>query len=206
MSENETSDMPPQFAEIAEPAGVDTETETKRRVTRGTVILGVLIVAAVGGLALMHFRAGPSTAQASSDAANTINSFLGDGKKNLATMQQALHDTDKLVNDFQNFPAAAQVPLEDLQRNPFSDGKSVATPGEQVVESDRQIKLEQALKRVSTLKVQSIMFGEVTRSCMVDGRFRAEGDSFDDYTVERINPASVIVRTNGFRFEIKVKN
>jgi hypothetical protein len=185
---------------------VDSEADGKRKLSRGTIMLGGLILAAFGGLALMHFRTGPATAQASTEAAKTINTFLGDGKKNLATMQQVLSDTDKLVDDFKNFPAAAQVPLEDLQRNPFSHGATAAKPSEPVEAFDRKAKLDAAMKRVTAMKVQSIMFSESVRSCMIDNRFRAEGDTFDNFEIERINPSSVIVKTDGFRFEVKVKN
>ncbi len=204
MSENETNE--PAIAEPSDVMSDELAGETKKRPSRGTVVLGVLFLAALGGLALMHMRAGPSTAQASSEAAMTVNSFLGDGKKNLASMQANLNDTDKLVAQFRAFPAAAQVPLEDLKRNPFSDTKSGMKPVDQNANADRQAKLTEALKHVGTLKLQSIMFSETNRSCMIDGKFRAENDAFDDFVVERINASSVIVKTAGFRFELKVKN
>lgn len=185
---------------------VDGEGEGKRKFSRGTLVLGGLILAAFGGLALMHLRTGPATAEASTEASKAINTFLGDGKKNLATMNQVLSDTDKLVEDFQNFPAAAQVPLEDLQRNPFSDGANHAKPTEPTESFDRQAKLDAAMKRVTGLKLQSVMYSDTTRSCMIDNRFRAEGDEFDGFVVERINPASVVVKVDGFRFEVKAKN
>ncbi len=183
----------------------DTETDTKRRAFRGTLVVGGLILAAVGGLALMHLRTGPATANAS-DATKAVNTFLGDGKKNLATMQRALSDTDKLVEDFKNYPAAAQVPLEDLSRNPFSEGKAETKSTDPVENFDRQARLNAAMKQVEGLKVQSIMYSDTNRSCMINGRFRTEGDEFDGFKVERISPASVIVQTGGFRFDVKVKN
>ncbi len=202
----ETSDSLPPTQDAAPDFIVDGESEGRRKFSTGTLVLGGLILAAFGGLALMHFRAGPATAQASTEASKTITSFLGDGKKNLATMQQVLSDTDKLVEDFKNFPAAAQVPLEDLKRNPFSDGSDTAKPTEPVESFDRQARLDAAMKRVTGLKVQSVMYSESTRSCMIDNRFRSEGDEFDGFTIEQIKPASVIVKADGFRFEVKVKN
>jgi hypothetical protein len=203
---DETPDSLPLTQDASPDFIVDSEAEGKRKLSRGTIVLGGLILAAFAGLGVMHFRTGPATAQASTDAAKTINTFLGDGKKNLVTMRQVLSDTDKLVDDFRNFPAAAQVPLEDLQRNPFSDGSDAAKSTEPVEAFDRKAKLDAAMKRVTGLKVQSIMYSESTRSCMIDNRFRTEGDTFDNFEIERINPASVIVKTDGFRFEVKVKN
>ncbi len=203
MNEHESND--PVVPEAADVLSSELDDSSSKRPSRGTIVLGVLFAAALGGLALMHFRTGPATASAS-DATKAVNSFLGDGKKNLASMQANLNDTDKLVAQFRAFPAAAQVPLEDLQRNPFSDNKSDVKPAEQNEDAQRQARLNEALKRVGALKLQSIMYGEVTRSCMIDGRFRPEGAEFDDFVVERVNPASVIVRTGGFRFELKAKN
>jgi hypothetical protein len=192
---------------VPEPSEVlsDELNETKsKRPSNGTIVLAALFAAAIGGLVLMHFRAGPATASAATEASKAVNTFLGDGQKNLASMQANLADTDKLVEQFKQFPAAAQVPLEDLQRNPFSETKGDAKPTEAAESSDRKAKLDAAMKRVGTLRLQSIMFGEARRSCMIDGKFRAEGDTWDDFTVDKIQPASVIVKTGGFRFELKV--
>ncbi|GIW76999.1 MAG: hypothetical protein KatS3mg104_2062 [Phycisphaerae bacterium] len=182
------------------------ESESTRRFSTGSLLLGGLILFAVVGLALMHWRVQSDQTQTASDASKAINAFLGDGKKNLVMMQQVLNDTDKLVEHFRNFPAAAQVPLEDLNRNPFSDEQNPSRTAQPVEDADRKTRLNAAIQRVSNLKLQSIVYGTTTRSCMIDNRYRQEGETFDGIEIEQIHPAGVIVRYDGFRFELKVKN
>lgn len=182
------------------------ESESPRRFSTGSLLLGILILAAVVGLVLMHWRVQSDQTQTASDASKAINTFLGDGKKDLVMMQQVLNDTDKLVEHFRNFPAAAQVPLEDLNRNPFSDEQNPSRTAQPVEDADRKTRLNAAIQRVSNLKLQSILYGTNTRSCMIDHRYRQEGEIFDGIEIEQIQPAGVIVRYDGFRFELKVKN
>lgn len=182
------------------------ESESPRRFSTGSLLLGGLVLAAVAGLVLMHWRTQSDQTQNASDVSKTINTFLGDGKKNLVMMQQVLNDTDKLVEHFRNFPAAAQIPLEDLNRNPFSDEQNASRTAQPVEDADRKTRLTAAVQRVSNLKLQSIIYGTSTRSCMIDNRYRQEGETFDGIKIERIHPSGVIVQYDGFRFELKAKN
>jgi hypothetical protein len=206
------------FAEIkeAEPdqngespeGGTEEVAEPKRKFTRSTAVLAGLVAAAVGGLWLMHARSGPTTAQAAAEsiaAEQTINTFLGDGKKNVANMQIMLSNTEKVVDQFKQFPAAAQVPLEELQKNPFSDAEQAASKPTGATYDTRQRDRDAALEKARKLQIQSIMYGQSQRACMVGGKFLSEGDQFDGFTVERVNADSVIVKQSGFRFELKLQ-
>ncbi|HEX8340177.1 MAG TPA: general secretion pathway protein GspB [Tepidisphaeraceae bacterium] len=199
-----------QFADIkeAEPAEVTEATDgesaaPKRKLTRSTVLLGGLVLAAVGGLWLMHARGGPTTVEAASTADQAIDNFLGDGRKNMAHMQAMLNDTEKVVDQFKQFPAAAQAPLEELQKNPFSETQQTVKTAASydARQSDRDAALEKARK----LQLQSILFGQSQRSCMLGGKFYGEGDSFDGFEVQKINQNSVIVKHGGYRFELKLQ-
>lgn len=199
MHDDDSTPVSPSEVPADAPVG-DVEIDSKRRFTRGTIVLGVLLATAVGGLTLMYFRSGP--AQALGGTANKdVTAFLGDGKKNVASMRETLSATDKVVEQFRQFPAAQQIPLEDLQKNPFS----ARATDERPAETNRDAEIESAKKRAGQLKLSSIMFSETSRSCMINGKFRVEGDAFEGFTVDKIEPGSVIVKTNNVRLRLQVK-
>jgi hypothetical protein len=188
-------------AETAEQSGP--ESKPRFRVSRSTGMLGILVAAAVGGLWFMHWKSGPATAVADTTAQKAIKNFLGDGKKEVDSMKATLANTERQVAELRQFPAASQVPLEDLRRNPFAekttDAKSpVATSKFSEAERDA------ALKKASALKLKSIIYSESSRSCIINNRFCQEGTSIDGFTIERISQSSVIVKSEAFRFELKV--
>jgi hypothetical protein len=185
-----------------EQAPVDPDAKPRFRVSRSTGVLSLLVVAAVGGLWFMHWKAGPNEAAAESNAQKTIKNFLGDGKKEVASMKTALADTERQVAELRQFPAAAQVPLEDLQRNPFAEkaGDAKPTASHSQLENERAA----ALKKASTLKLKSIVYSGTNRSCILNNRFCQEGDEVDGFTVERVGQSSVILKNGSFRFELKV--
>src|SRR4051812_4145075 len=85
---NETGD---DLSETLTDSGeTDFVAEEPKQSNRGTVMMGVLVAAAVGGMYLMHLRSGPASAMAAPEsvaAAQTINTFLSDGGQNLQAMQ-----------------------------------------------------------------------------------------------------------------------
>lgn len=178
----------------------DAEFDSKKRFSRGTVVLATLLATAVGGLALMYFRSGPAQALGGT-AGKEVTAFLGDGKKNVASMRETLNETDKVVEQFRQFPAAQQIPLEGLQKNPFS----ARATDERPADTNRETDIESAKKRAGQLKLSSIMYSETARSCMINGKFRVEGDTFDDFVLEKIESGSVIVKTAGVRLRLQVR-
>jgi hypothetical protein len=189
--------------EAIENAEGETPEPKKSRITRSTAVLGGLVLAAVGGLWLMHARGGPTTAEAASTAEQTVDTFLGDGRKSVAHMQAMLNDTEKVVEQFKQFPAAAQVPLAALQKNPFSESQqpAKAAANYDARGGDREAALEKARK----LQLQSIMYGQAQRACMIGGKFYDEGATFDGFEVQKINQSSVVVKHGGYRFELKLQ-
>lgn len=205
MTESEQDNLQEQLA--ATPSDLvadDVEAETKKRSHMTNAAVAVLVLAAAGGLWFMHAKSGPAAANAASDA-KAVKSMLDDNARNVSAMRQQQKDLEKTVQQFKNFPAAAQVKLDDLHRDPFNETSTPKAPKVDVDTKSREQKQAEAMKKVQSLKVQSVMLGEQSRSCMVNGKFRAEGDAFNDFTIETIKHDGVIVRHAGFRFLLQVQ-
>src|SRR5687768_1304825 len=96
----------------------------KKPTNQSTLLLFGLILVAAGGFYFMYMRGGPDAATAAANAEaqqakQTISQFLEGGDKNMVAMQQMLKDTEKVVEQFRQYPSMKQVPLESLQANPF---------------------------------------------------------------------------------------
>jgi hypothetical protein len=164
---------------------------------------------AVGGagLYLMHSRSGPSSAAASATVAadKTINQFLGAGKGNIKLMETMLRNTEKIVSQFNAYPSVKQVPLGELQTNPFRvtvAGKEDEDPiNKRKLAEQRQV----VLKAFQTLQLQSIMYGEKNRSCLINNMLYREGQVVGGFTIEKISPGIVSVKQDAWRFDLKMQ-
>jgi len=187
--------------------------EQKQSVSRGTLALFGVIIAAMGGLYFMHLRNGPSSAEAATaetQAANeTISQFLTSGDQNIKKMQALIRDTEKIVAQFLQYPSMKQVPLSDLKTNPFRHlAITAAENGNGATDSKRRKEEERiaVLKAVQELQLQSIMHSEKARACMIGNTLYQEGQQVGTFTVEKINQKSVIVTSGAYRFELKMQH
>jgi hypothetical protein len=183
-------------------------------VNRGSLALFGMLALAIGGTYFMYVRVGPKPAAAATADAQaahkTIDSFLNGGTGNIKAMQTMLHDTEKVVQQFAAYPSNNQVPLKDLQTNPFR--LADAEPAKSNVDMDadaakrkHEQQRQEAVKALQGLQLQSVMCGETRRSCMIGGKFYAEGQGVDGFIIEKILQKSIVVKnSNGFRFELKM--
>jgi hypothetical protein len=189
-----------------------TGAEQRKPINRTLVV--IMAAAALGGGALVfnHVRQGPAAAKAApvmstADAKKRISQFLDDGKGNVKVMEQMLHNTEKVVQQFANYPSVTQVPLGELKTNPFR--QSSATPKDEANDPDLKKKLEAqrqaALKNVQNLQLQSVMKGEQRSTCMINNTLYREGQTVEEFFIEKITPNSVVVRSNEYRFELKMQ-
>jgi len=214
MSANEHEDSPADSSTDLNATLAAQETEfvtgeEKPRVSSSTLVMTGMVLAAVGATYFMMMRAGPGTASASTEtvaAGQTINQFLNDKGKNLKLMQTMLRDTEEVVKQFQLQPSATQVPLSDLTTNPFRVNSMVAKTDENAATLKRKRDADRtaATAAVQALGLQSVTFGTARRSCLIDGKLYGEGDAVGTFVVERINPKSVVVRRDVFRYEISM--
>lgn len=184
-----------------------------KAVSRSTLAIVLLVLLAGVGIFVMYKRNGPSAASAAPAAtANdaTVSQFLQGGGTNVKVMEQMLRKTEEVVNQFRKYPSMAQIPLSELQTNPFrhQHAKSASTPGGgESAEARRQREAERqaVLKAVQGLQLGSIMHSDAQRACMVNNAMYTEGQQVEGFTVEKITPMSVIVRKGAYRFELKMQ-
>jgi hypothetical protein len=181
----------------------------KQAVSKYNVIGFCGIVVVLGIFCFLHFR-GPSSATAgalpTAQANQTISQFLSGGSNNIHDMETALQTTQKQVQVFENYPSAKQVPIGDLKTNPFayhSDDQSLAEAARKKAELQGEIeKAEQALK------LQSIMYSSRPNGhseCMINYALSSVGGHVGDFTIEKINPNSVVLSQGSLRFELKIQ-
>jgi hypothetical protein len=183
---------------------------TKKKMNLGGLVLFGLIAAVAGGTYFMCTRAGapsPFLSPAVASANSTINSFLSGGNQNVQQMMVSLHDTAKVVKQFNNYTAARQVPLDDLKTNPFRTTAGSAAPTEQLSDdAARRFADDQraaAVAIASGLKLQSVVYGPHS-ICMINGRPYSAGQGNDDFVVDKILPDSVWIKIGAVRTQIKM--
>jgi hypothetical protein len=193
-------------------------TEEKQPLSKGTVAMFVLLAVAGAGTYFMYARSGPQTASAAVDpkAQQVISKYMTDRDKNLAGMKKMLRDTETVVKQFLKYPSVSQVPLSDLTGNPFrvvaaAPEKGAGDPGQAAALSEEQERKRReeeraaVTKAVETLQLMSVMHGGARRSCMINNTLYTEGQQVDGFTVEKINPNAVVVRSGAYRFELRMQ-
>jgi hypothetical protein len=190
--------------------------EKKPVVTQGMLYL-LLLLAVGGGMTYwMYKRQGPDAAAAaqvsaeSQKAQETINTFLASGPNGMKMMEEMLRNTQKVVQQFLEYPSVTQVPLSDLHTNPFrlknkGDGATAEKPTEDEARKQREAERQAAIKASQNLNLQSIIHSGTRKACMINNAMYSEGQQLDQFLVEKINPGSVIVKTGAYRFELKMQ-
>ncbi|MGB7161155.1 MAG: hypothetical protein WBD40_24050 [Tepidisphaeraceae bacterium] len=191
-----------------------TEGDGQQKKPNPIILFGLLLAVAGGGY-FWFSRGGPeaaSAAPAGEDAANqTVTKFLDGGTKNIELMQKMLRDTEKVVQQFLNYPSMKQVPLGDLQTNPFrfraakADGTGAVSESEAAARKRREEERQAVLKAVGGLNLQSVIHSGSRKACMVNNTLYTEGQQVETFVVEKINPGSVVVKSGVYRFELKMQ-
>lgn len=190
--------------------------DEKPRVSRGTLVMfGVLLIGA-GGFFFMYKKAGPKPAAAAvtketAEAKKTINSFLSGGDSSIKTMEALIRNTERVVQQFLSYPSMTQVPLSDLRTNPFRlhaeerRTDNTASLSEAAEKKKREEERMAILKAVQGLQLQSIMYSESRKACMINRAIYLEGQTIDNFTVEKISPTTVVVKNGPYRFELSMQ-
>lgn len=192
--------------------------EPRTKVSRGTLVMFAIIVMAAGGLYYMYRKAGPSAAKASTskesvEANKTITSFLQGGDSNIKSMLTLLKGTEKRVQQFLTYPNTKQIPLSDLRTNPFRQfedkpkpaGPDTVALSEAAERKRREEERQTILRGVQKLELQSIMYSPERSVCMINSNLFREGQSVDNFTIEKISPTSIVVKNGPFRFELRTQ-
>jgi hypothetical protein len=191
----------------------DFVTESKPPANRNALVLFGLILAGMAGTYLMYARSGPATATAAAIEAEAakkqISSFLDGGGTNIQNMERMLRETEKVVQQFVTYPSVTQIPLGDLQTNPFRH-KAPKDPSNPAAESEanakRRLEAERqaVIRAVGELRLQSIIAG-TRAACMINNTLYTEGQKVESFIIEKIDPDAVVVRSGNYRFELRMQ-
>lgn len=196
-------------------AGVDSAfvvTGEKQPLSKGTVVMFVILAIAGCGTYYMYSRSSTQTAQAAADpkAQAVIKQFMTERDKNAAALKKTLTDTESFVRQFLN-SRVQQVPLSGLHANPFRTAPATPDEGgpsrldEEAQKRKREEERVAILKVVNGLQLQSVMHSDARKSCMINNALYTEGQTVETFLVEKIAPNTVIVRNGQYRFELRMQ-
>jgi hypothetical protein len=179
--------------------------EQKKPINKTSLVLFLIVALGGGGLWLMHAKLGPKSASAS-DAAKadkTIGQFLNGGSSNIKLMEDMLRNTEKVVQQFNNDQGIKQIPLGELQTNPFrvttNDDKEDPVAKRKLAEQRLAV-----LKEYQALQLQSIMCGKVS-TCMINNTLYKEGQQVNGFVIDKITKDTVSVKQGAWRFDLKMQ-
>ena len=111
-------------------------------------------------------------------------------------MEQMLRNTEKVVQQFLNYPSMTQVPLSDLHDQPVPPSVRSAPDAENDAAErvPREEERHAMLKAVQGLQLQSVMCGDARKACMINNTLYREGQTDRGFTIEKISPNAVIVK------------
>jgi len=195
-------------------AGVDSAfvvSGEKQPLSKGTVVMFVILAIAGCGTYYMYSRSSTQTAQAAADpkAQAVIKQFMTERDKNAAALKKTLTDTESLVRQFLN-GRVQQIPLSGLHANPFRTTQANPDEGPSRLDEEAQKRKREEervaiLKAVNGLQLQSVMHSDARKSCMINNALYSEGQTVETFLVEKIAPNTVIVRNGQYRFELRMQ-
>jgi hypothetical protein len=186
--------------------------EARPSVSKGTVVLFAILIIGAVGFYVMYRQTGPKSASAAvaketAAAKKTISTFLSGGDMNIKTMEALIKNTERVVQQFLKYPSKTQVPLADLRTNPFRLHEKPVTASH-ADDSDKKKREEErlaVLKAVQGFQLQSIMYSDTRRACMINNVLYREGQTVDGFSIEKITQTSVVVKNGPYRFELTMQ-
>jgi hypothetical protein len=190
---------------------------TSKAPAKSTIALFLVLVVGAGSVYFMYRRTGPQSASAAAskettEAKKTISTFLSGKESNIKAMESMLKNTQMVVQQFLAYPSVTQVPLSDLRTNPFRAKERTANNGgpqenlNDIAERRRREEERVSIRKAADgLQLQSIMFSDARKACMINNTLYREAQMIDGFTIEKINPSSVIVKNGPYRFELGLR-
>ena len=191
--------------EETDPSFVDGQ---KKSANAGT--LGIVGLLAIGGAAFYFFfiTNGPAPAMADDTSSAIINDFLHGSSGNSKLMEQTLHDTEKVVKEFQTHAHKNQIPVEELTTNPFRLKSAKPKTDDVAVAVPSHIREDEERERITT-EANGLELGSIVRggrsACLVNNTLYHQGEQIGNFTVVEIRAKSVVVRQGKYSFELTMK-
>lgn len=185
--------------------------DDSKRVTQQSILIGVIVtVVAFGSILGMRVFQTDMTAVGASDETRKWMATLDSRLSNLGKMKASdpLHpdrvnsvfrDTDALIELITNDQTLMQVPVAQVQMNPFMPIQGeVAEPDDPaaVAEAARQDRLKAAYDALDRIEVQSILGGATPRA-FIGGDIYKAGDEVAGFRIKAINQRHIVLEIDG---------
>ena len=206
------------FGDDGDPIGLEgTGSKSSPRINRSGALL-MVIVLCVGGGTLWTMRitgaigtANPEFAEAEAKIEKALERFLGTKNPTPGQAGEALGelfgDTDEMIIIFSDDPTANQVPVDNVQKNPFElfvkppvgPAALAARPDDAARhEADQQRQLQAELDR---LTLNSVLIGKEPVAVIAD-KVLKEGQTIGSFTVKSISATSVELTAEGKEYRL----
>jgi hypothetical protein len=193
--------------------------ENKRPISKSTLVMIVIILCAKAGMYFMYKRSSPSAAEAGdAKATQVIKQFMSEKEKNFSLMQKMLTETKSVVDQFMNYPNLKQIPLSDLQANPFAvpkpkDDGELSPAAREKKEREERERLEAeksaVAKAANDLRLMSVVTSGVRKACMINNAMYTQGQIVQSgdlsFMIEEIAPNRVVVKCGNFKFQLSMQ-
>lgn len=181
----------------------------KPRMGNTTIAMIGLFAVGVAAVAFLSLRSAPQTASAKDQAVEQqVDTFIASAASQSEDQQAAVDEN--VVDGFYHYSSRQQVPLEELRKNPFvldHSGSREASRGNEQPDPNSvaaQKRREDLLKQLSKLKLQSVMMGSRGGTAIINNNFVTEGQALEGFTVVKILPDEVHMRSEGLLFQLRL--
>lgn len=205
------------------------EGHESKKITQQSVLIGLTVTVVAFG-ALMLMRVTQNDASAASVSADTMQ-FMTDLDNRIANMdkmatndplspdniKRLFQDTDDIVAAIEDDPTEKQVPIDQVQMNPFTSVN--AKPAAQVVvddaailEAQRVTKLQALYGELTRIEIQSLVGGK-RPAAFIGGDLLKVGDKVGSFIIRDIDNRRIVFDAAGFElrpgeaaFALGIKN
>jgi len=171
----------------------------------------LLLAIGGGGTYLTVQAASPAAASAASvetaARSRAINNFLTNRPERDQDDGGDAAQHQKIVQQFLEYPAF-RSPLEfsTHQPVPLRQSRAVAERPTRCSEKEEGRRTHGRQWHASqSLTLQSIIHSGARKACMINNTLYLEGQQVDPFTIEKITPNSVVVKTGVYRFELRMQ-
>lgn len=190
------------------------EGSESKKITQQSLIIGLTVtVIAFGALVAMRFN--QSGASASAISAETqqfmdtmdakiasLGNMADDDPLNPKRIRELFRDTAAIVAAIEDDPTVKQVPVDQVQMNPFTPVNAkpkttVVVDDAAVLEAQRTAKLQELYGELTRVDIQSLVGGSRPRA-FIGGDLYKLGDKLGSFTIKEIDNRKIVFEAEGF--------
>jgi len=194
--------------------GVNDGSSNKKQITQQSFLIGLIVTVVAFG-ALMVMRMTQKDLSASAASAETrefmdnldarlasLDKMAPDDPLNPENIKKLFGDTAAIVAAIENDPTVKQVPLSQVQMNPFTragatKGPAVVHDDADEVEAERTAQLRRYYAELARMKIQSLVGGNRPRA-FIGGDLYKVGETVGSFKIVSIDNRKIVFTAPGF--------